>query len=152
MRKLLILLIILTAAVAALAHEPHPTRDNMCGSPGYGSCVNQGQWEKGWYQFLCHSGDSRCKVSFQYSFDAAYHVRPSAIPNQFRDPVATPIPYQPTDLPPGEDPLHCNVHKVTVDGKKYQKCISQAAWCDIYDPKGWFSPRHCGARATEQAP
>lgn len=46
--------------MAVLAHDPHPTGDNMCGSPGYGECTSESQWKEGWYRFLCHSNNPRC--------------------------------------------------------------------------------------------
>ena len=46
--------------VVSQAHDGHPLDDNMCGSPGYGDCVTEEQWVRGWYSFLCHNNLPGC--------------------------------------------------------------------------------------------
>ena len=74
-RKLIYLLcltLILLVAGIALAHEDHNNLDNMCGHGNYGLCHTQSEWERGWYNFLCHNNDPRCaRNSRQTSYQTA---------------------------------------------------------------------------------
>ena len=49
-----------------LAHEVHPTHDNMCGAHDYGACTTDSQWVDGYYDYLCHIMDPECPETKVY--------------------------------------------------------------------------------------
>ena len=52
---ILVFCLALVAGWTVHAYGTHPVDDNMCGAHNYGYCYDDGDWVRGWYDFLRHS-------------------------------------------------------------------------------------------------
>ena len=133
---LLVFCLALVAGWSVLANGSHPVSDNMCGAHSYGDCFNDGDWVRGWYDYLRHTkselGENSTDPGWRTFSDTSSNGTPYtgiSYSGQARVPEATEIsPPQST----GSSSQTCHVQHVTVNSVNYQKCVSQTKfWCDM---------------------
>ena len=129
---LLVICLALVVGWTVHAYGTHPVSDNMCGAHSYGDCFDDGDWIRGWYDYLRHAEAELDATSRAPGWRTFSDTSSNGTPYTGIGFIGNPRVPEATEISPpqttGSSSQTCHVQ---IDGSGLQKCVPEEKfWCD----------------------